>query len=259
MAKKGIKQSTESIEKRKATRKANDILLNRKYTPWNKGQTGIYSEETLNKLRYERSDETKAKIKAARANQIFSEESLNRARKNSSDTLKKQRTGKTLEEIYGEKRAKEIKNKQSASHIGKPIEITQGRIDGYVKGIETRSKNGSQGGGKSLFYETPVGKVQGKVELFYIEQLIKEGRELPKKPKGIKTPNGYYFPDFEYEDRFVEIKSNFTHDVFNGIEPNYNGELNTKQKEKATWVSKNIKQVEVIVYKHNEVINLYTL
>lgn len=37
-------------EKRIATRKQNDILLERKYVPWNKGKTGIYSAETIRKI-----------------------------------------------------------------------------------------------------------------------------------------------------------------------------------------------------------------
>lgn len=37
--------------KRIKTRSENDKKLNRKYIPWNKGKTGIYSEETLEKIR----------------------------------------------------------------------------------------------------------------------------------------------------------------------------------------------------------------
>lgn len=38
-------------EKRIRTRKENDNLFSRKYTPWNKGKTGIYSDETTRKIR----------------------------------------------------------------------------------------------------------------------------------------------------------------------------------------------------------------
>jgi len=38
-------------DKRIKTRKKNDLELNRKYTPWNKGKTGIYSFATLEKIR----------------------------------------------------------------------------------------------------------------------------------------------------------------------------------------------------------------
>lgn len=39
------------IEKRSETRKKNDLLLNRHYIPWNKGKVGIYSKETIEKIR----------------------------------------------------------------------------------------------------------------------------------------------------------------------------------------------------------------
>ena len=38
-------------DKRIKKRKQNDILLNRKYVAWNKGKTGIYSKETIEKIR----------------------------------------------------------------------------------------------------------------------------------------------------------------------------------------------------------------
>jgi len=38
-------------EKRLRTRKSNDDLLDRSYCPWNKGKTGIYSPETIEKIR----------------------------------------------------------------------------------------------------------------------------------------------------------------------------------------------------------------
>lgn len=38
-------------EKINKTRKANDVLLSRKYIPWNKGKTGVYSPETIEKIR----------------------------------------------------------------------------------------------------------------------------------------------------------------------------------------------------------------
>ena len=43
--------ASEIRDKRIQTRIKNDKKLNRKYIPWNKGKTGIYSEETLEKIR----------------------------------------------------------------------------------------------------------------------------------------------------------------------------------------------------------------
>lgn len=46
------KENSHEITKaRVRTRKKNDIKYNRVYTPWNKGKTGIYSKETIEKIR----------------------------------------------------------------------------------------------------------------------------------------------------------------------------------------------------------------
>jgi len=39
-------------DKRIETRKKNDMLQDRKYIPWNKGKTGVYSLETIEKIRF---------------------------------------------------------------------------------------------------------------------------------------------------------------------------------------------------------------
>lgn len=80
---------------------------------------------------------------------------------------------------------------------------------------------------------------QGKSEQFYIEGLILFNSELPNKPKGIKTSFGYYFPDFEFEDRFIEIKSPYTYSLLE--------KENKKQLFKIIETAKTIKPVELIV------------
>lgn len=90
----------------------------------------------------------------------------------------------------------------------------------------------------------------------YINSLIKNNLPLPINTKYQRTPNGCYVPDFEFLDRFVEIKSSFTYECFHG-KYSYNvkasGTKNTKQQINLKWVAANIKPVQLLVldYKGN--------
>ena len=60
-----------------------------------------------------------------------------------------------------------------------------------------------------FFYINGI-KCQGNSEKYFIENSkIKN----IKKCKGIKTPIGYYFPDFEVDDYYIEIKSEYTYKI----------------------------------------------
>ena len=82
-------------------------------------------------------------------------------------------------------------------------------------------------------------KCQGTFEKQYILNLVDKNKVLPTKPKGINTSLGFYFPDFEFEDKFIEIKSTYTYAQL--LENKFN------QLEKIKEVTKNIKPVEVTV------------
>lgn len=97
-------------------------------------------------------------------------------------------------------------------------------------------------GGKSKYYETVVGQVQGTYELDFINQLVKNNLELPKKPNGIITPYGDSYPDFEFEDYFVEIKSSWTYKVLIG-EVKGLSDKKDHQLEKFQWIHNNVKPV----------------
>ena len=70
---------------------------------------------------------------------------------------------------------------------------------------------------------------------------------LPRIPKGIKTPFGIYFPDFEYDDKYIEIKSIFTYKVFQKEILGLDKQV-SKQKEKLIWVAENIKPVNIFIF-----------
>lgn len=95
-------------------------------------------------------------------------------------------------------------------------------------------------GGKSKWYEYKGIKIQGTYELFYILNLSDEefNNIIPKR-RWIGTPFGKYMPDFEFEENFVEIKSEYT--------------LSAEQFKKIEWVSENVKEVLIIIYGQKEV------
>lgn len=109
---------------------------------------------------------------------------------------------------------------------------------------ETIAKNNERGfenrGGKCKFFMVDGVLLQGRYELrFYLESEVK-----PSRPQRIKTPFGWYAPDFEFNDRFVEIKSTYTIKTC----------ISNNQSKKIVWVRDNIKQVEVKVLKESETV-----
>lgn len=160
------------------------------------------------------------------------------------DKISNFRKGKTATEIMGIEGA----NNQKRAVI---LSSSKPKSKEHIKNwIESRQNNGwfkepnKRRGFNCKLYDTIIGTVQGKSELEYINSLIKNKEILPKIPKGIKTPFGTYYPDFEFEDKYIEIKSTFTFDVFNGKFEKFKN----KQKEKLIWVSKNIKPVNIFIY-----------
>jgi transposase-like protein len=102
-------------------------------------------------------------------------------------------------------------------------------------------------GSKSQFIDTVIGKVQGSYEVAYLQKLLNENKILPKPGRKVITPLGLYFPDFEYDDCFLEIKSDFTWKVCKGEIPNPKGKLDDRQYRKILWTEKNVKPVQVII------------
>lgn len=112
--------------------------------------------------------------------------------------------------------------------------------------------------GKSRTFNTQIGKVLGSYEVAYLQKLIEEGKELPKTVwKRFKTPFGSYMPDFEFDDKFIEIKSEFTLNVAKGIMPDNHGKFSDNQFKKIKWLSRNIKKVEIIVLSKKIAFNFF--
>lgn len=96
-------------------------------------------------------------------------------------------------------------------------------------------------GGRCKWYEYKGLKVQGRYELYF---LMTSKLKLTK-PKPIKTPFGFYTPDFETNDFYIEIKSTYTFKTCR----------NTKQFDKIKWVNDNIKKVKIKIIQETVVEN----
>lgn len=102
---------------------------------------------------------------------------------------------------------------------------------------------------KVKFYVVEGLKCQGRKEVKYLKECIRYHWDLPTKAKKVSTPIGFYTPDFEHPDRYIEIKSLHTLEVCIG-KVGYKGidEPSDLQFRKICWVAKNIKPVHMIIY-----------
>jgi hypothetical protein len=92
-------------------------------------------------------------------------------------------------------------------------------------------------------------KCQGKKEVRYIKELKRYKKDLPSKAARIKTDIGDYTPDFEFPDKYIEIKSLHTFSVLLGnIAYLPGGPVSDLQLRKIFLVAENIKPVDIIVY-----------
>lgn len=163
--------------------------------------------------------------------------------------------------------------KNTRSDISKKIREVYGPTKGFSgkkhknKSKKTISKRGKESWnkedrlpiiGKSRAFNTKIGNVLGSYEVAYLQKLIDENRQLPALPKKrFKTPFGSYMPDFEFEDRFIEVKSEFTLKVSKGLLPGNDGKFSDKQWKKISWLNDNMKPVEIVVLDKKEALNLF--
>lgn len=92
-------------------------------------------------------------------------------------------------------------------------DLEEQRAENCAKTRAAKEARGEYTGGSSKNFIVAGLNCQGTYEKKYIESLVKQNKELPTKVKSIKTPYGYYTPDFEFKDYYVEIKSLYTFEV----------------------------------------------
>lgn len=95
-------------------------------------------------------------------------------------------------------------------------------------------------------------KCQGNKEARFVNECYRKNIKISKAPR-IITPYGSYTPDFELEDKYIEIKSKATFEVCIGLttyikSPKIIKEPSDLQFRKIQWVAENIKSLEMKIY-----------
>lgn len=86
-------------------------------------------------------------------------------------------------------------------------------------------------------------------EARYVKECVRYKRPLPTKAKRVKTPIGFYTPDFEHPAHYVEIKSLHTLKVcFGEISYTTKSKPSDLQWRKIQWVAKALKPIKIICY-----------
>lgn len=136
--------------------------------------------------------------------------------------------------------------KKLPEHIRNNMKIAQIKL--------LKSGKRKQTGGVCKTYYVNGIKCQGTYEKKYIEYLLNNKNILPKNTKYIITPLGGYYPDFEYDDKYIEVKSDYTYDVLIGNKKSrWTNKFSTLQLNKIKWVNENIKPVEIVVVDKNNI------
>lgn len=125
---------------------------------------------------------------------------------------------------------------------GRKVNFTEEHKNNLRKHLKRLNERGFENkGGRCKWYEYKGLKVQGRYELYF---LMTSKLNLTK-PTRIKTTYGFYTPDFEAEDFYIEIKSTYTFKICR----------KTNQFKKIKWVNDNIKKVKIKIIQENVVEN----
>lgn len=156
--------------------------------------------------------------------------------------------------MFKNKRTKEWKKEHSEFMTGNRYALNNHSLKGVKRNYSEEHKNNirkhlkrlnekgfENKGGRCKWYEYKGLKVQGRYELYF----IMTSKLNLTKPTRIKTPYGFYTPDFEAEDFYIEIKSTYTFKICR----------KTNQFKKIKWVNDNIKKVKIKIIQENVVEN----
>lgn len=154
------------------------------------------------------------------------------------------RSSKIKEKALGVKRSEGSIQKQKEKLIGRKLSDEHKKA--ISDGGQISIKNGVI---KSGWYEIFGKYVQGKSELLFIsrrKELVENGKII-FHPKSIKTPYGYYRPDFEIDGVIYEIKSSFTFRQLFMVDFSNEERVDKIQLKKMIWISKNVKPINIII------------
>lgn len=143
---------------------------------------------------------------------------------------------------YKEKVSEKIKNNNWSKRSNKEDIIQRGiltKIEKYGK---------SNGLGKCIQFLVNGLVCDGTHEKFYIEWLLSEDEDIPVGVNSIKTDIGFYTPDFEFDEYYVDVKSIFTLKVLLGFSSySKTKKSNPKQLLKIKYINDNIKPIKIIL------------
>lgn len=143
---------------------------------------------------------------------------------------------------YKEKVSEKIKNNNWSKRPDKE-DIIQKVI---LTKIEKYGKSNGLGRCSEFLVEGLI--CNGTHEKFYIEWLISEGKDIPVSANSIKTEIGFYTPDFEFDEYYIDVKSIFTLKVLLGFSSySKNKKSNPKQLSKMKYINDNIKPIKIIL------------
>ncbi len=111
-----------------------------------------------------------------------------------------------------------------------------------------KSGKRKQAGGVCKNYVVEGIKCQGTYEKWFLDKLLEENKNLPKNAQSINTPYGTYYPDFELNGKFIEIKSKYTYEVLIGkVVSRWTNKIDITQYNKIRWVNENVAKVNILV------------
>jgi hypothetical protein len=150
------------------------------------------------------------------------------------------------------------RNRSEGASIGlKKRIITPKMIENMRRGQRNLVLSGKrkQNGGVCKKYVVNGISCHGMTEKKYIENLINNNKNLPQNCSYINTPFGAYYPDFKFENKFIEVKSTYTYDILYGYKKSrWSKKYETMQLKKMKWVNENIMPVEIIIVDKNKII-----
>ena len=143
------------------------------------------------------------------------------------------------------------RNKAEAMRVLKTgVKLPKKTVQNMIKAQKKISDSGKrkQTGGICKVFEIEGIFCHGTFEKFFLEKLLKENKPLPKNCEPVKTPYGMYYPDFQVNNHYVEIKSDYTYEILLGKEKNrWSKKFDFIQLKKIEWVNENIRKVDIIV------------
>lgn len=134
----------------------------------------------------------------------------------------------------------------------------ESRVKTSLSGKKSYETNPREPKNNSRSYKTVVGVVLGTWEVAYLQRLREENEFLPKLVRTrLTTPYGTYKPDFEFPDRYIEIKSPYTFALGKGQLKTLDSNSNILQMKKLKYISKHVKHVEIVVLPTREAVRLF--